>query len=260
MTKSKDEVRNEIISLINQGVELLLNEKQKNSKTGQKKSENPEDSEELPLLFVRYQEWYTKALPVVRQLLPDRYSEFLEQYKNEKRKEITYLTYTISDYLVGIRITQSTKEVVDAKIAFIAKFQHQLAILRSAMIRIDSLLSDIKAILQSELFDDELSVARELLTKGHLRAAGAVAGVTVERHLNQVAVAHAIALRKADPTIADLNESLKTAGIVDIPDWRFIQRIADIRNLCVHSKGREPTKDEVDELIRGADKLIKTLS
>ncbi len=59
--------------------------------------------------------------------------------------------------------------------------------------------------------------------------------------------------------IGDLDEALKNAGILDVPDWRFIQRLGDIRNLCVHSKQREPTTDEVDELIRGTEKMIKTL-
>jgi hypothetical protein len=97
---------------------------------------------------------------------------------------------------------------MDTLAAFSTKFSHQIAILRSALTQIDSLLSNINAILQAEFFDDELSVANELLTKGHLRAAGAVAGVKVERHLKQVALAHAIPLRKKDPTIADLNEAL----------------------------------------------------
>jgi len=38
--------------------------------------------------------------------MPDRQQEFIELYKLDKRKEIDFLTYTISDYLIGIRVTR----------------------------------------------------------------------------------------------------------------------------------------------------------
>jgi hypothetical protein len=46
---------------------------------------------------------------------------------------------------------------------------------------------------------------------------------------------------------------------LDVPTWRQIQRLGGIRNLCDHNKEREPTKDEVIELIGGVDKVSKTL-
>lgn len=257
MATTKEQIRAELKKLISKGIAIHNSEFNDHNKTRHKKKDSNED--EVPIV-ISYQEWYTQALPVVRQLLPERYTEFQEQYKIEKRKEITYLTYTISDYLIGLQVKRGEQEMVDTRGAFSTKFQNQIFILRSSLSRLDSILSDIRNVLQAEFFDDELSVAKDLLTKGHLRAAGAVTGVTLERHLKHVAVSHSLTLRKLDPTIADLNESLKSGNVIDVPDWRFIQRMADIRNLCVHSKGREPTKDEVDELIRGTEKLVKTLS
>ena len=61
------------------------------------------------------------------------------------------------------------------------------------------------------------------------------------------------------PTISDFNDALKDNGTLDTPTWRQIQRLGDIRNLCSHSKEREPTKDEVSELIAGVEKFTKTL-
>jgi hypothetical protein len=40
--------------------------------------------------------------------------------------------------------------------------------------------------------------------------------------------------------------------------WRFIQHLADITNLCDHNKEREPTEEEVQELIEGVSKVVKT--
>ncbi len=157
MTASKDKIRIELQALINEGTAIFRAEVDKHDKKGRKKSES--SKEDVGYVNISYQEWYTKALPVVRQLLPERYAEFQELYRNEKRKEITYLTYTISDYLFGISIKRGIEEVVNPLNAFVLKFQHQITILMSALTRIDSLLSDIKAILQAEFFDDELSVA-----------------------------------------------------------------------------------------------------
>ena len=54
-------------------------------------------------------------------------------------------------------------------------------------------------------------------------------------------------------------DSQKSNNVVDIPEWRNIQRLADIRNMCDHHKGAEPTKENIEELIAGTDKMIKTI-
>ena len=41
--------------------------------------------------------------------------------------------------------------------------------------------------------------------------------------------------------------------------WRFIQHLADLRNLCDHDRESEPTNAQVDELISGINKIIKTV-
>ena len=70
---------------------------------------------------------------------------------------------------------------------------------------------------------------------------------------------HALKSRKSHPTTADFNDLLKENGIIDTPKWRSIQHLSDLRNLCDHNKGREPTKDEVFELVSGVEKTIKTV-
>ena len=75
----------------------------------------------------------------------------------------------------------------------------------------------------------------------------------LEGHLQRVTENHNIAIRKKNPTIADLNDPLKNARVYDNPTWRKIQLLADIRNLCSHKKSREPTDDEVVDLISGVN-------
>src|SRR5690606_2284536 len=132
-------------------------------------------------------------------------------------------------------------------------------ILKSAQARFESTLLDIRQLVQADLFDSELDAATELVKKGFLRAAGAVAGVVLEKHLAQVAQNHNIKTRKKHPSISDFNDLLKNGAVLDVPTWRQIQRLGDIRNLCDHNKERDPTKEEVEELIAGVERVSKTL-
>jgi hypothetical protein len=118
---------------------------------------------------------------------------------------------------------------------------------------------EIRQLVQADFFDSELEAASELAQKGFLRAAGAVAGVIVEKHLGQVATNHNVVTKKKHPTISDFNDLLKSTGAIDVPEWRRIQRLGDLRNLCDHNKHRDPTKDEIEELISGVSKLMKTV-
>jgi len=58
---------------------------------------------------------------------------------------------------------------------------------------------------------------------------------------------------------SDYNDVLKNAGVIDVPTWRQIQYLGDIRNLCDPHKEREPTQQEVEELIKRVEKITKTL-
>lgn len=81
----------------------------------------------------------------------------------------------------------------------------------------------------------------------------------LERHLQRTANNHNIKITKKNPTISDLNDPLKKESVYDTPIWRKIQLLADIRNICTHNKQREPTKEEVEELIQGTNSVIKTV-
>ena len=65
-------------------------------------------------------------------------------------------------------------------------------------------------------------------------------------------------IKKKSPTIADYNDVLKD-NVYDTVEWRKVQYLGDARNLCGHKKDREPTKDEVEELISGTERIIKTI-
>lgn len=209
-----------------------------------------------------YDEWYSEALAIIRQLMPYRLEDFISLYKNEKRKKLDEDTYTISDYLHGIKVEtifDFNKKNDSANQTLKNKFEQQLNIVKSLKQRFESSLFDIKQLVQADLFDSEIATAKELNKKGFHRASGVICGVIIEKHLAEVCVTHTITITKKNPTISDLNDLLKNNNVIDVIVWRFLQRLGDIRNLCGHNKDREPTKEEVEELVNGTDKIIKTV-
>ena len=213
--------------------------------------------------FLRnYQSWYSEASLVIEQLLPQRLAEFVALYEGPaNRKKIDTVSYSISDYCVGIgsQTNQYGEKILDSGMAFM-KFQSQVQILESVSQRFESSLFNIKQLAQADLFDSELDAAAELLKHKFVRPAGVVSGVVLEKHLAEVCTSHRTTVKKTDATINDLNDVLKNAGVIDIPLWRSIQHLADLRNLCAHNKGREPTKDDVLELMEGVRRSQRRFS
>jgi hypothetical protein len=209
-----------------------------------------------------YQRWYSESLAVVRQLLPARLGEFESLYKGDgRRKRVDALTYTIQDWLLGARAVPDLwrGKPFDDLATVVMRLKAQAEILASVEGRFESSLFEIRQLVQADVFDSELDAARELLKSGFLRAGGAVAGVVLEKHLQEVCGGHGITVRKKDPTIGDLNDALKGSTVIDVPVWRQIQRLGDLRNLCSHQKQREPTRDEVAELIDGCSRVAKSV-
>lgn len=216
--------------------------------------------DEIPQFRTAYEAWYSECLQVLKQLLPDRLDDFKRQYEKAKnRKSVDFETYVIEDYMLGLRVTYAGDVKADSKAAF-PKLQNQTAILSAAKSRFKSSLFEIRQLVQADLFDSEIASARELHKNKFYRAAGAVGGVVREKHLSQVCSDHKIKIAKKHPSINDLNEALKAAGVIDVPQWRHISMLGDIRNICDHNKLKEPTEAQVNDLIDGADKVLKTIA
>ena len=246
------EVKSAILSLAKEGTEIL----------GEAQGTQEEPIQILGKLSTEYQSWYSRSYEAVTQLMPSRLDEFEKLYlpDTNKRKVITAENYSISDFLKGVTVTDyEGNETINRYNCFAAGFSTQILIVQSLANKVDSAIADIRGVLQADLFDNELDAADELQRSGHSRAAGALSGVTLESHLRTVANAHSIAIKKKSPGIGHLNDVLKDAGVYDVPMWRFVQRLGDIRNLCTHAKDREPTSEEVSELVSGTDKVVKTI-
>jgi hypothetical protein len=239
--------------------ELIHKELEQLYETGAKLAVSFQEEKEKQFHY-DYQSWYTVALKAVGSLAPDRHAEFRSYYEvDPKRKSLGYGTYVIQDYLKGVAPGSYHLKDFDTRAEVVKCFLNQLAILHSLNSRVDSVLSNIEGELYTELQESEVATARQLV-KVSPRAAGALVGVLIEGHLQKVAEVHGLKITKKNPTIADLNDPLKSAAIIDTSAWRKISFLADLRNLCSHKKDVEPTKEQVEELIEGANWLSKNVS
>lgn len=257
-------VKTDLKRLLKQGNQLYLSLAYSTESGAQKEEakkyleKNGVDVKKFPDFQTEYEVWYSEALQYIKTFIPDRTNDFVALYKNEKRKELTFASYTISDAIIGLCATRAGEVVVNNRAA-VPKMRQQVSILESALKLVDSVIYSIQFSVRAELFDSELIAANELLKAGFLRESGAMCGVILEKHLSEVCTKHTISLRKKSPTINDYNEELKNAGVIDLPTWRHIQLLGDLRNLCCHDKKSEPTKDQVKDLLDGTTKICKTV-
>jgi len=230
-----EKYKKDIDSLIKKGEKILLHLK---------------NNRDLDWFRKEYEIWYSESLSLIKIVLPNRATDF-ERYYYQKGesclKDCIVYTSKFDDFL-GDRAEESG-----------IIFENQLGIVKSAKKRFDSSLFDIRQLVQADLFDSELDAARELNKKGFVRGSGTIAGVVLEAHLAQVCENHNIKMKKKNPSINDYNQLLKNNEVIDIKDWRFIQHLADLRNLCDHKKKKEPTREDIEDLIKGVEKIIKTI-
>ena len=251
MISNLEKYKQDLARLIDKGERLLDSiekkyESENQSATDRNKSFSYNLFDEWKSSFFRdeYQSWYSESLVMIKQLISDRKSNFIRYYEQSK------IYNSIESYLV--EWNPLSPEVI-------LRFQQQLAILKAAERRFESSLFDIKQLLQADVFDNELNAATELNKKGFARGAGAITGVVLEGHLKEICNKRKIEIKKTQPTINDLNKLLRDNEVIDTPTWRNIQRLADLRNLCVHKRDSEPTKEKISEFIEGVEKIIKTL-
>lgn len=214
----------------------------------------------LPSFALTYQNWYSQARELISVLLPGRLNDFTALYQPPKnRKEIKKENYTLEDYLKDVKVFGFEDKVLVGPVHAIPAFEQQLQILNSVKSRFESSLLDIQQLIRTELLDAELDAAELLLKNKCLRAAGVICGVVLSKHLVQVSGNHHLKISKKNPSVAFLNDLLKKKEVYDVPTWRFIQSLDDVQSLCQQSKKREPLPPEINDLIIGVDKVIKTV-
>lgn len=197
-----------------------------------------EESRRVPVTFVsRCSKWYTTCLALLETNMANRRSELPPLMKFLYEHEY---------------ITEGEQQALARDVR---QIQH--------------LVGSIPAYLESRLYDLELGLAqgftRDLLLEAetllktrHIRAAGAIAGVLLERHLKKLCNRNQPPIRFSPrtTTISALNDLLWKAGVYDQKIWRSVQWMGDVRNVCDHANAAEPERKDVQKLIREVSDFV----
>lgn len=236
-----NQVRRELESLLSAGHELAARVREEQL--------DPRDVNE------GYQVWYTQARRLVAHVLPDRQREFEEYYRSV---EDDSPQATIASILVrpgpgkaaGER-REGLAQLFDPGIeqrAFLHLFGMQLAILASAL---PTLLPPERP------HDRVLELSHVLLKGGHRRAAGALAGMALEQHLQNVARRRGLELTPADlRSAARLNRVMRAAGIYGGSRSRQIRDLIDLSTACLQGK-EKPSPQRLAWLLAGVDEALR---
>lgn len=204
------------------------------------------------IFSTKYNKWYSRSLPAVRQLAPDRVEDFEKCFRGAEKEQ------SISTYFASALMNPDGRKSLQKRAAGLLSIQH--GIIASLESRLSSVLTDIRSILQADLFDSELDAAKNLLSNGHVRAAGSLAGVVLEGHLKNLCIKYKVRLPKPNPALSDYYQELYKAKIIDNTQRTRLQYLGTIRNLCSHKKDSEPTEQEVSDLIAETHKTTKLLT
>jgi hypothetical protein len=265
---STEQIKAELKRLSNQGVNLFnamqveqFPENMEHHFTHVLKKDYQTFVKSLPVFTQAYQTWYSSAQSVIKKFLPDRYADFTALYEQPKgRKEIRPDNYVIEDYLKKVVITAGfDKKIVASQADAIPVFQQQINILNSVFDRFDNVLFEMQQILQASFLDQEMQSAKQLLKNKFLRSSGAICGVVLENHFQQLCENHQIKIPKKNMTIRDYNDLLKKEEILSFEIWRFVQHLEELWALSCKNKKEMPTVDEANDLIEGTEKVIKTI-
>ncbi|MCY3615248.1 MAG: hypothetical protein OXH03_09190, partial [Bacteroidetes bacterium] len=175
MTEKTQKIEADLARLVEQGHNLYRALTYEFNERGFKKSLAKYKTEEeiakiisdLPSFTLDYQQWYSEASALIRQVLPHRLQDFRSYYEYPRaRKEMNFENYMIRDCLQGLMIEGYSRGFDLDGSAAVPKFLQQLTIVEAAKDVLNSTLLDLRQILQADLFDSEgMSDLRDVIGK-----------------------------------------------------------------------------------------------
>jgi len=199
-----------------------------------------------------YQSWYSRALPLLKRLAPDRYTEFQAYYRPEHRKDGSDAAYYgIQDHLRALKPDSDFETAAD----IVRCFMNQLAILKSVADRVQWMSLDTEDQVARSQQLAQLETARNLM-KVNAPVAGALAGTVLDAYLKKLALKHEVKLRKQFPPASEVVEALKEARVFDVPVWSQATWLAEIQGRYFSPESTPPTPAQVRDLVDGTHWLL----
>jgi hypothetical protein len=213
---------------------------------------------DLPQLTIKYETWYTNALRVVQNLIPERLEDFVSAYKNNRSGAIGYSTYTIQDYLLGIKVDRSSKADFNSALLFERLTLRQAGILNSALQTKPISVNTSENPFQEEFYSRALDKAQKLFGMGQLVPAGVLAGTVLENYLKWMCRRRNIRINEERLSTVEMNDSLYRFRTYKKTTWIRIKGLIPLAEACLKPKRKSPSKEEIGALIAGVKKVVGT--
>ncbi|MDB9250852.1 hypothetical protein PN419_17920 [Halorubrum ezzemoulense] len=197
-------------------------------------------------LMEEYEIWYNQALTLVSTYLPKREADFAQAY-NTLSSVIQFddCEFTrLGVYNTALRRNLTTQQ----------------NLLNSIPPKIDAEELRVRKGISTEITNEEIHQAKQLLERDLIRPAGVVTGVALERHLlTECEVTGRDVEYEYDYGIKALADALYEADTISKTQHGQIEYLGKLRNKCAHADEDEPTLSEVDRLITQTEDIIRDL-
>jgi hypothetical protein len=207
---------------------------------------NRDDADHAKFSFA-YQDWYRKCLGLLEVNGSSALREFTKLYDSDVGvwTKLIPSNYGMSDTAVKLRMN------IAAQVAMLAALPSELS--GRAM--------DIQSELSYQYIADEYDQALVLSELGFERAAGAVAGVALERNLHLLAQKHDVDVAPNPPTkkradFSDYLAALKKKGVINELQRKQYEALYEVRKQCSHPE--EPKREDIERLIHDGKLLAAT--
>lgn len=214
------------------------------------------DKTSLANIIAEYENWYSSAYIIIQNYLPERETDFKKSYEHIF-SGINLARYASSGGSIPTSEFAIEANAITARAR--SSFQSQTAILESLPNALEIKALRLDKLISAEIFSDEIEQANEFFDKGYIRAAGVVAGVALERYLNNL-VRDNMKICESEKrlTIVPLAQKLKEMELIDAEEVKKLTWLSGIRNQCAHDTGPAPKKETVKDLIDHVQRLINS--
>lgn len=110
-------------------------------------------------------------------------------------------------------------------------------------------LTELKALVRAEVFDDILEQAQHLFEQSYHQAAAVLAGCVLEDALRKMCDKSGIPL-PAKPKLDGMNAELAKKGVYNTLVQKRVTMLADVRNKAAHGQWSEFSATDVDSMLR----------
>lgn len=233
-------MQEELVDIHNSAIDIIEDA----ALNGTLKSERVDWERATPLLR-EYEIWFNSALVFIEDYLPRRTADFESAFADAA----SLIRFDDPEY----------KKVENYRGRLNQHIHTQRNLLASIPRKIETEQNRVRKAVSNQIATDEVYQAKELWDEDHVRAAGVVTGVALERYLLTLCnMSDSVTDYSHTDGINPLAQKLYEAGEIDDTTRSQLEHLSSIRADCAHANEQEPNRRDVQRLFNQAEEIIDT--